>query len=99
MAKHFQLTISDTSFVFIRNKAAIAREAALDGFYVLRTNVPTAVLDTTTTVLAYKALAGVERAFRSIKTVDLEIRPITIASPTGSGPCLSLHARLLRELA
>jgi len=76
MAKHFELTISDTSFVFIRNTAAIAREAALDGFYVLRTNVPTAVLDTTTTVLAYKALAGVERAFRSIKTVDLEIRPI-----------------------
>ena len=76
MAKHFELTISDTSFVFIRNTAAIAREAALDGFYVLRTNVPTAVLDTTTTVLAYKALARVERAFRSIKTVDLEIRPI-----------------------
>ena len=76
MAKHFELTITDTSFVFIRNTAAIAREAALDGFYVLRTNVPTAVLDTTTTVLAYKALAGVERAFRSIKTVDLEIRPI-----------------------
>ena len=76
MAKHFELTITDTSFVFIRNTAAITREAALDGFYVLRTNVPTAVLDTTTTVLAYKALAGVERAFRSIKTVDLEIRPI-----------------------
>ena len=76
MAKHFELTITDTSFVFIRNTAAITREAALDGFYVLRTNVPTEVLDTTTTVLAYKALAGVERAFRSIKTVDLEIRPI-----------------------
>jgi len=76
MAKHFELTITDTSFVFVRNTAAITREAALDGFYVLRTNVPTEVLDTTTTVLAYKALAGVERAFRSIKTVDLEIRPI-----------------------
>jgi hypothetical protein len=76
MAKHFELTITDTSFAFTRNTAAITREAALDGFYVLRTNVPTEGLDTTATVLAYKALAGVERAFRSLKTVDLEIRPI-----------------------
>jgi len=76
MAKHFELTISDTSFAFTRNTPAITREAALDGFYVLRTNVSAEVLDTTATVLAYKALAGVERAFRSLKTVDLEIRPI-----------------------
>jgi hypothetical protein len=76
MAKHFALTITDTAFAFTRNATAISREAALDGFYVLRTNVPTGVLDTTATVLAYKALAGVERAFRSLKTVDLEIRPI-----------------------
>lgn len=76
MAKHFELTITDTAFAFTRNIAAIAREAALDGFYVLRTNVSTEVLDTPATVLAYKALAGVERAFRSLKTVDLEIRPI-----------------------
>jgi hypothetical protein len=76
VAKHFDLTITDSSFSFARDTAAIAREAALDGFYVLRTNVPTSALDTAATVLAYKALAGVERAFRSIKSVDLEIRPI-----------------------
>ena len=74
MAKHFALTITDTSFAFTRNTEAIAREAALDGFYVLRTNVPAELLDTAATVLAYKSLAGVQRAFRSIKTVDLEIR-------------------------
>jgi hypothetical protein len=76
MAKHFSLTITDTSFAFTRNSAAIAREAALDGFYVLRTNVPAELFDTAATVLAYKSLAGVERAFRSLKTIDLEIRPI-----------------------
>lgn len=76
MAKHFALSITDTSFAFARNTAAIAGEAALDGFYVLRTNVPAELLDTAATVLAYKSLAGVERAFRSLKTVDLEIRPI-----------------------
>jgi DDE family transposase len=76
MAKHFTVSITDTSFAFTRNTAAIASEAALDGFYVLRTNVPAELLDTTATVLAYTSLAGVERAFRSIKTVDLEIRPI-----------------------
>lgn len=76
MAKHFVLSITDSSFAFTRNIAAIAREAALDGFYVLRTNVPAALLDTAATVLAYKSVAGIERAFRSIKTVDLEIRPI-----------------------
>ena len=76
MAKHFSLTITDTSFAFTRNTEAIAREAALDGFYVLRTNVPAELLDSAATVLAYKSLAAVERAFRSIKTVDLEIRPI-----------------------
>jgi hypothetical protein len=76
MAKHFALTITDTSFTVTRNSAAIAREAALDGFYVLRTNVPADLLDAAATVLAYKSLAQVERAFRSIKTVDLEIRPI-----------------------
>lgn len=76
VAKHFCLTITDTSFAFTRNTAAIVREAALDGFYVLRTNVPAELLDTGAAVLAYKSLAGVERAFRAIKTVDLEIRPI-----------------------
>ena len=76
MAKHFRLTITDASVSFERDAEAIAREAVLDGFYVLRTNVPAAALDTTATVLAYKSLAQVERAFRSIKTVDLDVRPI-----------------------
>jgi Transposase DDE domain len=76
VAKHFQITITDSAFSFARDQAAIAREAALDGFYVLRTSLPAGALDAGATVLAYKSLAGVERAFRSIKTVDLEVRPV-----------------------
>ncbi|MGB9028270.1 MAG: IS1634 family transposase, partial [Rhodomicrobium sp.] len=76
MAKHFELAIADTSFSFARNEASIQKEAALDGFYVLRTSVPAETLDTAAAVSAYKSLAQVERAFRSIKTVDLEVRPI-----------------------
>ena len=76
MAKHFELTITDTSFSFARNEASIQKEAALDGFYVLRTSVPAGALDTAAVVSAYKSLAHVERAFRSVKTVDLEVRPI-----------------------
>jgi transposase len=76
MAKHFELTIGENSFSFRRKQAAIAEEAALDGLYVVRTNLPAEVLDNAQTVAAYKSLSRVERAFRSIKTVDLEIRPI-----------------------
>jgi hypothetical protein len=76
VAKHFALTITDAGLSFARDAAAIAKEAALDGFYVLRTSVPAAALDAPATVLAYKSLAQVERAFRSLKTVDLEVRPI-----------------------
>ena len=76
MAKHIQLTIEETAFSFVRDKASIAREAALDGFYVVRTSVPKVELDSTATVLAYKSLAHVERAFRTIKTTELEVRPI-----------------------
>ncbi len=76
MAKHFELTIADASFSFTRNEASIQKEAALDGFYVLRTSVPAETLDTAAAVFAYKSLAQVERAFRSVKTVDLEVRPI-----------------------
>jgi Transposase DDE domain len=76
MAKHFGLTITDDSLTFVRQEAAIAREAALDGFYVLRTSLPAATLDAAATVLAYKSLAQVERAFRSLKTVALEVRPV-----------------------
>jgi Transposase DDE domain len=76
MAKHFELTIADASFSFARHEASIQKEAALDGFYVLRTNAPADRLDTTVVILTYKSLAHVERAFRSVKTVDLEVRPI-----------------------
>jgi len=76
VAKHFRLAITDAALSFTRDHAAIATEAALDGFYVLRTNVPADALNAADTVRAYKSLAGVERAFRSLKTVDLDIRPI-----------------------
>jgi hypothetical protein len=76
MAKHFELTIGDASFSFRRKVEAIAAEAALDGLYVVRTNLPAEVMGDAETVTAYKSLSRVERAFRSIKTVDLEIRPI-----------------------
>jgi len=76
MAKHFELTIGDASFSFRRKTEAIAAEAALDGLYVVRTNLPAEVMGDAETVAAYKSLSRVERAFRSIKTVDLEIRPI-----------------------
>jgi len=76
MAKHFELAITDASFTYSRNEASIQKEAALDGFYVLRTSVPAETLDTAAVVLAYKSLSQVERAFRSLKTVDLEVRPI-----------------------
>ncbi len=76
MAKHFRLSITDDGLAYPRDQAGIAAEAALDGFYVIRTNVPAATLDADATVRAYKSLAAVERAFRSLKTVDLEVRPI-----------------------
>jgi transposase len=76
MAKHFELTIHDDRFIFVRKRCAIAAEAALDGFYAVRTALPHAAIDDAGTVKAYKSLAQVERAFRSLKTVDLHIRPI-----------------------
>ena len=76
VAKHFCLTITDAGLTFARDEAAITAEAALDGVYVLRTSVPATCLDATVTVLAYKSLARVERAFRALKSVDLEVRPI-----------------------
>jgi len=76
MAKHYTRTITDTSFTYVRNQASIAQEAALDGLYVLRTNVPQERLDTPGVVLAYKSLGHVERAFRQFKLSELEVRPI-----------------------
>jgi Transposase DDE domain len=76
MAKHLALTITDTSFTWARRIEAIAAEAALDGLYVIRTGLPKDKLDANAAVAAYKSLAHVERAFRSMKTVDLNVRPI-----------------------
>jgi hypothetical protein len=76
MGKHYDLTITDISFAYRRKEAAIASEARLDGIYVIRTNLPAAILSAEQTVGAYKSLAQVERAFRCLKTVDLEIRPV-----------------------
>jgi hypothetical protein len=76
VAKHFILTITDDTFGFDRNTEAIEAEGKLDGFYVIRTNLDKTTLATSDVVRVYKSLSQAERAFRSIKTVDLEIRPI-----------------------
>jgi hypothetical protein len=76
MGKHYELTITDTSFSYRRKEAAIAAEARLDGVYIIRTNLPEAALTAEQVVGTYKSLAQVERAFRSLKTIDLEIRPV-----------------------
>jgi transposase len=76
MAKHFALDIRDGYFNWTRKVDQIAAEAKLDGIYVIRTSVSAEDLDTAHAVQAYKDLSRVERAFRSMKTVDLEIRPI-----------------------
>jgi hypothetical protein len=76
MGKHFELDIDDERFAYRRNEAQIAEEAALDGLYVIRTSVAHETLSAQSTVRAYKDLAKVERAFRTMKTVDLHVRPI-----------------------
>jgi len=76
VAKHFQLTIEDGRFAYARDEQAIAAEAALDGFYVLRTSVAGDALSPQAVVRAYKLLAHAERAFRAMKSPELEIRPL-----------------------
>ncbi len=76
VGKHFRLTIGEDSLSVSRNDEAIAAEATLDGIYVLRTNLTAAQADAVATVRAYKSLARVERAFRSLKSADLELRPV-----------------------
>jgi transposase len=76
MGKHFQLSIEEDSFHFERKTANIEREQNLDGIYVIRTSVKKEVLSSQQVVASYKSLSGVERAFRSLKTVDLQVRPI-----------------------
>lgn len=76
MGKHFELGITDSSFTWTRKAEQILQEAALDGLYVVRTSVPAQDLPAEAAVTAYKGLAVVERAFRSLKTVDLQVRPV-----------------------
>lgn len=75
VGKHFKLRITDEGFEYERDVGKIAAEAALDGIYVIRTSVPVARFSAEDTVRAYKDLSAVERAFRSLKTVDLKVRP------------------------
>jgi len=76
MAKHFELIITDHSFKFSLLRTQIAAEAALDGIYVIRTGVLKRTMNSGDVVRNYKGLSSVERAFRSLKTVDLKVRPI-----------------------
>ena len=76
MGKHFDMIIEDASFRYQRKQTQIDQEAALDGIYVIRTSVQTEVASAEQTVSPYKSLSSVERAFRSIKSVDLKVRPI-----------------------
>jgi hypothetical protein len=75
VGKHFSIDIADDHFTYARDQDSIAAEAALDGIYVLRASAGTSELDSNQVVSSYKALAGVERAFRAFNT-DLDIRPI-----------------------
>jgi transposase len=81
MGKHFQIHIEEDSFSYQRKQTNIEKEESLDGIYVIRTNVPAAVFSSEQTVRNYKSLSGVERAFRSLKTVDLHVRPIHHRQP------------------
>jgi transposase len=76
VAKHFELSIGETTLGWARRQDAIDAEAALDGLYVIRTSLDAKSMDAPSCVRSYKALANVERAFRSLKTVDLKVRPI-----------------------
>ena len=76
MAKHFELSISDDTFAYTRNAAAIDAEAGLDGIYIVRTSVAADALDAAGVVDAYKGLKVVEADFRSLKAIDLDLRPI-----------------------
>jgi transposase len=76
VAKHFELSITDTTLAWTRKGDGIASEAALDGLYIIRTSVSAMQMDSASCVRSYKSLSSVERAFRSMKTIDLNVRPI-----------------------
>ena len=76
MAKHFCLEIQEESFLYCRNQESITSESSLDGIYVIRTSLSQDEMSTADTVRAYKGLSRAERAFRILKSIDLQIRPI-----------------------
>ena len=76
MAKHYNLSITDDAFTFTRDQPAINAEAHLDGIYIIRTSVPDTQMSPGKVVATYKSLAHVERDFRSMKSIDLDLRPI-----------------------
>src|SRR5207248_1641897 len=76
VGKHFKLSIGDADFSFERDEAGIKAEADLDGLYVIRTSVGADKIDSKELVRSYKLLAGVERAFKTMKSVDLQVRPV-----------------------
>jgi transposase len=76
VAKYFGVELTDHSFTFWRNEERIGQDAVIDGFYVIRTSAPKEGLSSQETVRMYKGLSQVERAFRSLKSVDLKVRPI-----------------------
>src|SRR5215831_2297907 len=76
VGKHYQINIEEDGFRYARRAESIEREKKLDGIYVIRTNVPAESMPASDVVRNYKQLSGVERAFRSLKTVDLHVRPI-----------------------
>ena len=76
VAKHFDLEFADDRFEFSINEQRVADEAALDGIYVIRTSVPAQRMDADSAVRGYKQLCRVERAFRTLKSIDIRIRPI-----------------------
>src|ERR1035437_7057245 len=76
MAKHYTLTITNDQFAFTRNTQAITAEAALDGLYVIRTTIGPEQMTAAKVVATYKSLARVERDFRSLKAIDVDLRPI-----------------------
>jgi hypothetical protein len=82
MAKHYPTAITDGAFAFARDQAAIDAEAALDGIYVVRTSVPAEKIGAGDIVRTYKSLAAVERDFRSLKSIDLDLRPVYHYSET-----------------
>lgn len=81
VGKHFELSITDDSFDYSRKEVQIREEAAMDGLYVVRTDVPEEELSDDDVVRTYKSLSVVERAFRTLKTIDLKVRPIHHRKP------------------